>query len=148
MWRRFLGILAATVAAPYLVVFLWSLYGLLSGESVGLKEPLDLLKTIPLGTGALLMFGIPLLILAGICAALVHIVEQPTWRGPVLGGATLGLGFVAAIFGRSVEPDADTVAMLASGLCSGAICGWIYWAIALRRQPGTVAAAPLEMQGP
>src|SRR5690606_13297174 len=86
MWRRCLGILAATIVAPYLVMFLWSLYGLLSGEAVGLKEPLDLLKTIPLGTFALLLFGIPLLILAGICAALVHIVERPTWRGPVLGG--------------------------------------------------------------
>src|SRR5690606_6635230 len=114
---------------------LWNLFGLLSGEAVGLKDPLDLLKTIPLGSFALLLFGIPLLILAGICAALVHIVEQPTWRGPVLGGAVLGLGFVAAIFVRSLEHDAETIVMLIAGLCSGAICGWIYWRIAIGRTP-------------
>jgi len=133
MGRRILGVLAATIIAPYLVMFLLNLFGLLSGDSAGLKEPIDLLKTIPLGTFALLMFGIPLLILAGICAALVHLIAQPTWRAPVLGGAVLGFGIVAAVFVRRLEYDAWTLAALISGLCSGTICGWIYWRIAIGR---------------
>lgn len=138
MGRRILGVLAATIIAPYLVMFLLNLFGLLSGDSAGLKEPLDLLKTIPLGTFALLMFGLPLLILASICAALVHLIAQPTWRAPVLSGAILGFGFVATFFVRNLEYDAWTFTALISGLCSGAICGWIYWLIAIGR-PGQPA---------
>ncbi len=127
MRRRILGLLAATIAAPYLVLFLWSLYGLISGDQVGMKEPLDLLKVIPLGTLGLGVFGIPLLILASLCAVAVNAVKRPTWRGPVLGGIILGLGFIAALSGSDIADDRDAIAFVVSG----AICGWIYWRIAI-----------------
>ncbi|WP_414472704.1 hypothetical protein [Microvirga sp. M2] len=128
MRRHILGVLTATTAAPYLVLFLWSLFGLLSGDQVGMKEPLDLLKVIPLGTLGVGMFGIPLLILASLCAMAVNVVRRPTWRGSVLGGITLSLGFTAA---HSAD-DGVSVPFLMSGALSGAISGWIYWRIAMR----------------
>lgn len=134
MRRHALGVLAATLAAPYLVLFLWSVSGLVSGDHVGLTEPLDLLKVIPLGTVGLILFGLPLLILASLCALAVNAVRRPTWRGPALGGAILGLGFTAVLFADS----RDGIAFMTSGALSGALCGWIYGRIAIGR-PGQSA---------
>lgn len=128
MRRHILGVLAAAIAAPYLVLFLWSLFGLVSGDRAGMKEPLDLLKVIPLGTIGLMIVGIPLLILASLCAMVVNAIKRPTWHGPVLGGMILGLGSMVALF----ADDSEFIPFLMSGALSGAICGWIYWRIALR----------------
>lgn len=138
MRRHCLGVLAATLAAPYLVLFLWSLFGLVSGDQIGMEEPLDLLKVLPLGTFGLGLFGIPLLILASLCAVAVNAVKRPTWRGPVLGGAILGLGFTAVLF----DGDREFIPFLVSGALSGALCGWIYWRIAVRPRPAAETPAP------
>lgn len=93
-----------------------------------MKEPLDLLKVIPFGTIGLMIFGIPLLILASLCAMVANSVRRPTWRGPVLGGMILGVGSMVALF----ADDREFIPFLMAGALSGAICGWIYWAIAIR----------------
>jgi hypothetical protein len=135
MRRHILGVLSATLAAPYLVVFLWHLFALLFGDEVGIREPFDLIKAIPMGTIALFLFGLPLLTLAIICAAFVNAFDSSSWHGSVLWGFILGLGFMIALFVRSLEYSFQVTAFLVSGSISGAICGWIYWRIAIRQTP-------------
>ncbi|MEZ0169012.1 hypothetical protein [Microvirga sp. TS319] len=93
-----------------------------------MKEPLDLLKVISMGTFGVVVFGIPLLVLASLCAMAVNTAKRPTWCGPVLGGIILGLGFTAALS----TDDSPPIPFLMSSALSGAICGWIYWRIAIR----------------
>ncbi|WP_112661858.1 hypothetical protein [Microvirga flavescens] len=133
MKRQVLGVLAATIAAPYLFSFLWILFGFIAGDRPIMKEPLDLIKAIPMGTMALIVFGIPLLILASLCATAVNAIERPTWRGPMLGGTIFGLGFIFALSMGAVAYNKELIALQLSGTCSGAICGWIYWRIAMHR---------------
>jgi hypothetical protein len=131
--RHILGILAATVAAPYLVLFLLSFSLLIQGGSAGLEGPLDLIKTLPLGTFALLMYGSPLLILSSLLAALLNALGWRSQWAIILGGATLGLCFMHLLFSSSYEPGKTGFPVLSIGAICGAVCGWIYWRIAIGR---------------
>ena len=146
MRRHILGVVTATVAAPYLTILLWELSVLLLGEEVGIEEPIDLLKAIPIGTFAFLLFGLPLLILSSVFAILVNTIENPSWRSSVFSGAILGLGFMSVFFVRSPEYSFEVATFLTVGTLTGAICGWIYWRIALSRAPNIPSpASPHEV---
>lgn len=132
MKRHIWGVLAATVVAPYLTAFLWCLLGFAAGGIYGVKEPFDILKAIPLGTFGLLLFGTPLLVFTSLCAALVNAMGARSWHISVLSGAIPGLGFMIALYVRTLDYDKDAAILLISGLVSGAICGWIYWRIAIK----------------
>ena len=78
MLRHILGVVAATVAAPYLIV-IFAEFPFDKTDSSGL------LFGINVATGALMFFGIPTLILASICAAILHRLKLQTrgcWAEP------------------------------------------------------------------
>ena len=103
MRRHILGVFAATVAAPYLVVFMDLMFELMFTDSPGVVEPLDLLKALPLGTFGLFLFGGPVLMLSGICAVVLNLFGlRSTWWA-IIGGATVGLCFAAILFSASTE---------------------------------------------
>jgi hypothetical protein len=130
--RHVLGVMAATVAAPYLVV-------------IFAERPFDktdgpgLLFGIQVATGALMFFGIPLLILAGICAAILHRLSFQARGWCMLGGAGVGLsyhGLIQLLPGTTVNIGFwPLLFVLLDFPLSGALCGWIYWRIAIGRTP-------------
>ncbi len=133
MRRHVLGLVAATVAAPYLVLLpsalLLEFNDVASyGESF---DVLDVLKFLPLGTMTLAFCGIPLLIVAAICAALFNFFQCRTKWTPMLAGALLGFCFVTIL--TSPPSSEDWLTILAISTLPGAICGWIYWRIAIGR---------------
>jgi hypothetical protein len=125
----------ATVAAPYLVTLPGFSLSMING-SYGLT---DFLFGIWVATGALMFFGIPVLILAGICAAILHRLKLQTRGWCMLGGAGVGLGFLGLI---QLLPGTTMnigfwplVLVVLETLLPGALCGWIYWRIAIGRTP-------------
>lgn len=134
MKRHALAILAATLAGPYLVGFflvvLFTLTDLAGGRPI---HPADLFGFIVIGSFGLALFGIPLLILASVCAVLLHAFRSQALWTPVLTGAGIGACFLAVAF-SSLNRSQDRMIVSASGALTGALCGWIYWRIALRGQ--------------
>src|SRR4051794_32027147 len=130
--RQIGALSVATVVSPFLVAFPITLSALVSGDSVGIHEPLDLLKSVPLGVAGLTMFGAPTFILA---ALLAWLLDTCGCRSPwpfTASGAGLGALFVGWIFFEPAKLLFEQAIVMASGAVSGAICGWIYWCIALR----------------
>ena len=139
MQRHILGVVTATIAAPYLV----SLVDYLSALMIdGPKSFMGLIDSILLGTNGLLFFGIPTLVLASICAAILHRLKLRTRGWCMLGGAGVGLGSLG-IMVLSVGIDIGIPQLLLMSL-SGALCGWIYWRIAIRRTPENARAIEAE----
>ena len=139
MLRHILGVVAATVAAPYLIV-IFAEFPFDKTDSSGL------LFGINVATGALMFFGIPTLILAGICAAILHRLKLQTRGWCMLGGAGVGLGFLGLI---QLLPGTTMnigfwplVLVVLETLLPGALCGWIYWRIALGPRAHETARAP------
>ena len=89
--RHILGVVAATVAAPYLVMLIEYLF---NNNTRGLT---GLWSGIQAGTIGLVVFGLPTLILAGICAAILHRLKLQTRGWCMLGGAGVGLVFIGII---------------------------------------------------
>jgi len=137
MIRTIRGLVAANVAAPYLTVFFIFALDWLLATNAGQKSRFDIDFVGAIGTFALVALGLPLLLLS---AALDLILAILNWRSPwqvVASGAALGLSFMVFLFFRSFHQSWD---LLLSGACSGAICGWIYWRIAIRRTSGSSRA--------
>lgn len=66
MQRSIVGAMAATAAAPYLTAFLMTILDLLFLEQAGSEGLWELVGFIPLGTMGLLLFGLPLLLVASL----------------------------------------------------------------------------------
>jgi hypothetical protein len=127
--RRVLAVLAATVAAPYLPFLLaglaWDLF------VTPVASPVEYLGVLFVGTIGLLIYGIPLFLLAYILAALCHHLGQETLLAAMAGGLLLGSGFGAVLIG--FDSNLKSTLLLLSFPLSGALCGWIYWLIARER---------------
>ena len=130
MQRHILGVVTATIAAPYLVSLVDYLLTLMIN---GPKSFTGLIDSILLGSNGLLLFGVPTLVLASICAAILHRLKLRTRGWCMLGGAGVGLGSLG-IMVLSVGIDIG-IPWLLLMLLSGALCGWIYWRIAIARTP-------------
>lgn len=140
MKRQILGVIAATMTAPYLVVlFASSARRDLATNSYGWRpSPEDILIY---GTFGLAVYGPPLLAAAGIfTAALTRLGWASLWTA-LLAGAITGSVFMAVLY-----PDRPIDTLI--GAVSGAFCGWIYWTIATGGRPHASAATPLEIQDP
>jgi len=111
--RHILGVVAVTLAAPYLII----LAGFLFNKEGG-PDPLFLIHVATVG---LVLLGPPTLVLAGICAAILHRLKLQTRSWCMLGGAGVSLVFLGVLEGLMLHL-----------LLSGAVCGWIYWRIALK----------------
>jgi hypothetical protein len=123
MRRQILGILAATFAAPYLSVCLIMALGLMAG----VFKPVDLGLILSLGTAYLTEFGFSLLI---VTSALVFALTRLGCRSAacfMASGTLVGLGFAITL----VRP---VIWIVLATSFSGAICGWIYWRIAVAHQ--------------
>jgi uncharacterized membrane protein HdeD (DUF308 family) len=133
MKRHAAGLIAARIAAPYLTAFLMMVFDLLFLDHARPSNPLELLEFMSLGILGFLFFGIPLLLLSSVLALALSRLSRhpPSWQPMIIGGV-LGLCFVSVIFTESFE---GTWTCLASGALAGAICGWIYWRIAIGRTP-------------
>ncbi len=138
MRRHILGVVAATVAAPYLIVIVAEL-------PFDKTDGPGLLFGMQVATGALMFFGIPTLIVAGICAAILYRLKLQTRGWCMLGGAGVGLsllGLILLLFGATMNFSFWPLLFgVLAHLLSGALCGWIYWRIALGpRAPETAGA--------
>jgi small-conductance mechanosensitive channel len=136
MLRAIGGLFAASLVAPYLASFLITLFlaifdhvsrndALLARPSP-VDELLGVLNVPFLGTIGLAMFGLPILLVAAIVALALDIFGLRSKRHSVIGGGGLGGLFLGLLFSGSWIP-------LVAGLLTGAVCGWIYWRIALHR---------------
>jgi hypothetical protein len=128
--RHVLGVMAATVAAPYLVMLIEYLF---NNNTRGLT---GLWSGIQAATMGLVVFGLPTLILAGICAAILHRLGLQTRGWCMLGGAGVGLSFLGL---TQLLPGSTMnigfwplLVVLLDFPLSGVLCGWICWRIALR----------------
>jgi hypothetical protein len=140
--RHILGVVAATVAAPYLVMLIEYLF---NNNTRGLT---GLWSGIQAGTMGLVVFGLPTLILAGICAAILHRLKLQARSWCMLGGAGVGLSFhglIQLLPGTTMNIGFwPLLFVLLVNLLSGALCGWIYWRIAIRRTPDNARAIEAE----
>ncbi|WP_243370025.1 hypothetical protein [Microvirga solisilvae] len=129
MDRQIKGIVGTTIAAPYTVLLLASLSLILTGN----KDPSDLLQwqfyedLFALGTMGLLWSALPTLFLSLIAAGILNMLKLRSPAGPIAVGMIIGLCFGAFLGSANIE------LMILLSL-SGAICGWIYWRIAIRQK--------------
>lgn len=147
MLRTIGGVLAASLAAPYLASFfifvLMALLGgsrdanLLFGAPSFADSLLDFLKFLVIGTLGLGMFGLPILFAAGILAFLLHAFALRSKYYAIASGGILGCLSLALLFGG--DRDDDRIFFL-SGMLAGAICGWIYWRIAITNRARSMSS--------
>ncbi|MCG7394642.1 hypothetical protein MHY87_17190 [Microvirga sp. ACRRW] len=130
MTRQILGILAASVAAPYL--------GAVSlGISIALSAPampsLDgiakfFIGIAFIGTFGLVLYGLPVLGVAIIAALILYALDARS-----IMAAAIPASIIGACFGILLTaPNFDDWPLIPGCFISGFICGWIYWRIALQ----------------
>ncbi|MFC4170700.1 hypothetical protein ACFOYU_01300 [Microvirga sp. GCM10011540] len=116
MKHHLLGLFAASVTAPYLIVLLMILFGRDLPYDPAIND------TALHGTAGLLVFGLPLFAASCLTALVLATAGWTSRSSAVFGGAVLGFCFIATVVGVGTGTFI--------GALSGAICGWIYWAIA------------------
>lgn len=132
MTRRIAGLLAACVAAPYLMAFFTLAFEFFSDGGPVVETPLDLFKAIPIGTLALILLGLPLLCAASLLAVVLYGNGWERRWHVVLAACLLGLCFAGFTFSWELK---KSFALLFQGGLAGAFCGWIYWRIAIKQTP-------------
>ena len=142
MLRMMGAILAASLAVPYAASFfiyaLIALVGACTDTNLLLGAPsyldgfLDLLKFLVIGTFGAMMFGVPIILGASLVACALHVFALHTKRYVIASGSGLGCVSLTLLF---VQERSDAWIYPMAGLISGAICGWVYWRIAIGRTP-------------
>lgn len=96
---------------------------------------------VPVGFVALLMFWPLLLPVAGAAFVIALLVERAGYRSPMpymICGAIAGASFLSIL--RTGHATAgDSWFVFGAGLPAGALCGLLYWRIALREPPSRPA---------
>jgi hypothetical protein len=125
-----LGIFAASAVAPYLGATCHLV-------SMGLRDPgLPSLQTaveffpgiVMFGTVGLFLYGTPVLAAVATAALVLHALDA---RSPFFVTAITSL--MGLCFGLYMtSPNFDEWPLIPSAFISAAICGWIYWRIAIR----------------
>ncbi|MCB5174590.1 hypothetical protein [Microvirga lenta] len=141
MLRIMGGLIAASLAAPYLASFFIFTFMILFGGSSGadftfgapslVDDFLDFFKFLMIGNFGAAMFGLPILFAAGILAFLLHSLALGSKHHAILSGGSLGCSSLTLLF---VADPADWRVFPLAGLLAGSICGWIYWRIAMRNR--------------
>ncbi|MCG7394640.1 hypothetical protein MHY87_17180 [Microvirga sp. ACRRW] len=83
------------------------------------------------GSLGLLIYGLPLILAFSIAALILHAIKAERSALPVCLGSLIGLCFGAFFAASDMQ---DEWPLFLGCFVSGAICGWIYWRIALRKQ--------------
>ena len=121
MKHHLLGLFAASLTAPYLVVFFMIVFGQELPYDPAIND------TALYGTIGLMVFGLPLFGLVSLSALVLSAAGWASRSGAVFCGAILGFCLMAVI--------GDRGAGMIIGALSGAICGSIYWWIATGGRP-------------
>jgi Na+-translocating ferredoxin:NAD+ oxidoreductase RnfD subunit len=87
---------------------------------------------------ALLFFGLPLICAATVLAIALHLCGREARWHIMLAAGLLGSFFIVLIPGVTVE----NIPLLLGGSISGAICGWIYWRIAIHGESPSGETSP------
>jgi len=135
MGWHILGVMAATMAAPYLIVvttYLCNVKASIMGNFTGAAD------LLPIGHFVLRIFGLPILALFAINAAILGLLDAEAMRWSVLGGAVAGLLGLAGLLALPPARTDGVWPIIFTFPLSGSICGSIYWIIAI----GGRAAAP------
>jgi hypothetical protein len=125
MRRTLLGLFVASFAAPYLVMTFLGLFTFIGDGFTSSARFFD--AVFIWGSFGALVFSVPTALLALVLALLLRISGLYSCQSVVVVGAALGTCFVGRIFLSTTE----VVQASLSGTLSGAICGWIYWRIAI-----------------
>jgi hypothetical protein len=135
MVRTVGALLAATLAGPYTYLLLSWLTNFALDPSVPSLEAsiMALPMLMFMGTVGLVLAGVPALLLGASALGFAWKLGLYSRRYAVSAGAIIGSGF-AALYLDS-EFQSETVQSVIIGALSGAICGWIYWRIAIGRTP-------------
>jgi hypothetical protein len=138
--RQIVGLLAASAMAPYVTIFI--VLGLepvfqIDLLSIELASPLDLFKFVLLASVVAISFGPVIALLASLVALGLNALRwQARWI-IVTSGSLFGLCINGAVFSGLALSSTPQLArygcFVAAGALAGAICGWLYWRIALRR---------------
>ena len=136
MRRHIFGVAAATVAAPYLVVFTIYPLGIMLANAA---DSLTLFELLKYGTLALSGAALPVLVLSGICAAILNRLGVRSKWWMMASGAGLGLASFALVLSQPTLSSSDHRPAALSLSLSGALCGWIYWRIAIGRTGHSVS---------
>jgi hypothetical protein len=139
MARQIGALLLATIAAPYLGALSLLISTILSQGTMweihALKEIPEFIGLIFLvGTFGVALYGLPVLLAASVTA---FFITRLRVRSPVLiigAGSLMGFGFGIYINRRNYWTFVPGLAL------SGAICGWIYWRIAITQTPNAPRA--------
>ncbi|WP_262030344.1 hypothetical protein [Microvirga sp. Mcv34] len=125
----FRGLLVATIAAPYLCLLFTALFqnGLADAR---ISDALGF--AIGAGTIALLWFGVPVFLIGGLVSGWLEALGLRSRKAMITGGAALGCSFLAPFL---LIAQKDDWIFPVAGMLAGAICGWIYWLIAIRQKP-------------
>ncbi|PVE24501.1 hypothetical protein DC522_10470 [Microvirga sp. KLBC 81] len=141
--RQLNGVVGATIAGPYLAAFLLSLL-IMFREHDNLYRLLETdfyAYLFFLGTIGLLYTCIPTLILSLVAAMILRLLRWNPFAKALIAGSSIGLCFGAFL---SASDFSSNWYLIAIFLLSGALCGWIYWFIAIGRthEPGHAIAKP------
>jgi hypothetical protein len=138
MMPHVVGVLAATAVAPYLCFLTIILLRVFPDDFDRIAGFLPLIKLVTaVGTLALSTMAIPLLIFAGmVIAGLNSLGCRSRWQYMV-GGGIFGLCFLGVFVLATPSYNLGDFYILVPGALSGAICGWIYWRIAMGGRPQT-----------
>lgn len=135
MDRQIKGIVAATLAAPYVAGLLMTLRIIIIFEHKTLY-PLFTARFYDdiafLGSVGLLYVGLPTLMLSLVADAILNMLKLRSALSSLLMGSVVGLAFGSFLSASSFRDNIHLVLIFTT---SGAICGWIYWHIAIRQTP-------------
>lgn len=131
MDRQIKGIVAATLAAPYIATLLMALRIVIfehrNPNALFTERFYDDIAL--LGTVGLFYSGVPTMILSLIAAGILNMLKLRSAVSSLLIGSIVGLAFGAFLSATSFR---DNVHLMLIFTASGAICGWIYWLIAAK----------------
>ncbi|SCY18774.1 hypothetical protein [Microvirga guangxiensis] len=140
MDRQIKGIVGATLAAPYIATILLALPPIILENPLRLFEIGFYESVLALGTIGLFWSIVPTLILSLLVAGVLNLQRLRSPMASALAGLAIGLCF--GTFFSSSNFDSNWHVMLTFCI-SGAICGWIYWRIAVRgRSPDPADPQP------
>ncbi|MBM6593795.1 hypothetical protein [Microvirga pudoricolor] len=135
--RHIIGVLVVTATAPLVTMFLIAAVGLCRGLLNGHVDLAYLLRLIPgllIGNYIILkILGPPLLVGSTLVAGIIYATGLRTWYASSIGGACFGGCFVLLSMRIPSEEHRLIFAVESASifLPAGAICGWIYWRIAV-----------------
>lgn len=133
MKRYVLGVITASAAAPYLVAASLGISVALESQNWSALEGLiDLLiGMVFFGTFGLLIYGLPVLAFAVFAALILYAFDIRSIIVIVATASIIGLCFGLLLLLQNF----DNWPLILGCVISGAVCGWIYWRIAIRQTP-------------